>query len=96
MYVEYPELTEEERLTNLIPIDFDSVRIPPQQVFEIAGSSSKFAGMKLATILGRPAYQIETDSEGTISVFADDGSVLTGLSERQNQSCNSYMSKFWS
>lgn len=83
MYVEYPELTEEERLTNLIPIDFDSVRIPPQQVFEIADSSSKFAGMKLATILGRPAYQIETDSEETISVFADDGSVLTGLSERQ-------------
>ncbi|MDD9891478.1 MAG: PepSY domain-containing protein [Gammaproteobacteria bacterium] len=83
MYVEYPELTEEERLENLLPIDFDGVRISPHQAWELADRSGKFAAMNLATILGRPAYQIETDSEIPTTVFADDGSILKGLSESQ-------------
>ena len=83
MYVEYPELTEEERLTNLLSIDFDEIRIAPSQVSAIAERTDNFAGLKLTTILGRPAYQIQSNSEGPTTVFADDGSILKGLSEAQ-------------
>ena len=75
MYVEYPELTEEKRLANLLPIDFGGVRISPHQAWGFADRSGKFAAIKLATILGRPAYQIETDSEILTTIFADDGSM---------------------
>ena len=50
MYVEYPELTEEERLANLLPIEFDAIRIVPSQVSAIAERSGNFAGLKLTTI----------------------------------------------
>ena len=83
MYVEYPELTEEERLANLLPIKFDEVQIAPRQVLEIANSAGGFAGLRLSTTLGRPAYQYSTGSEEPITIFADDGSTLTGLSETQ-------------
>lgn len=79
MYVEYPELTESERLSQLPPLELDRVVLTP---FEASGSlisSSAFNSVKLTTVLDRPTFEF-TEIDGTRSfVFADNGQRITGI-----------------
>ncbi|MES2625148.1 MAG: PepSY domain-containing protein [Pseudomonadota bacterium] len=84
MYVEYPELMEDERLA-MLPL------LPAQQVrIDVAAAASRletqqddFASIRLSTTLGRPAYQFVTADGGIQTVFADDGSVLHEITPAQ-------------
>jgi hypothetical protein len=85
MYVEYPELTETERLNSLRPIDWSRVAVTASEAATAIGAKDdRLAALRLTTVLGRPAYQL-VDSGGRIdTVFADDGTTLApGLSPAQ-------------
>ena len=78
MYVEYPELTEEERLWQMQALQATAVHLSVADAARVVGDTD-YASIKLATVVGRPAYQL-TDSGGTLhTVFADDGSRFSGL-----------------
>ena len=78
MYVEYPELTEDERLWQLDVVNPAAVHISAADAARIAGADD-YSSIKLATVVGRPAYQL-SDAYGSLhTVFADDGSVFAGL-----------------
>ncbi len=78
MYVEYPELTEEERLWQMEALQATAVHLSVTDAASVVGET-EFVSIKLATVIGRPAYQL-TDSRGTLhTIFADDGSRFSGL-----------------
>lgn len=78
MYVEYPELTEEERLWQMQALDATAVRLSAADAARIAGDDS-FAALTLSTVLGRPAYQMVDAAGGVTTVFADNGDQLGPL-----------------
>ena len=78
MYVEYPELTEEERLWQMEPLQAAAVQLSANDAARISGSDA-FISVKLVTVTGRPAYQL-TDTAGRLhTVFADNGEVQAQL-----------------
>ena len=56
MYVEYPELTRDERLTSLPPLDLGSIKHSPYSVVESLNIPSVFSSVSLSNVQGRPAY----------------------------------------
>lgn len=78
MYVEYPELTEEERLWQLPALDATAVRFSAVDAARIAGEDS-FVSLTLATVLGRPAYQMTGPTGHITTVFADNGEQLESI-----------------
>lgn len=78
MYVEYPELTEEERLWQLQSLDAAAVRLSAAEAAQIAGNTG-FTSLTLATVLGRPAYQMTDSTDHVTTVFADNGEQLDAL-----------------
>jgi uncharacterized iron-regulated membrane protein len=83
MYVEYPELTEDERLWQMEALDAAAVHLTPSEAAQKAGADTAFSDIRLSTILGRPAYQF-TDAAGHSDfIFADDGSKLGELTDQQ-------------
>jgi hypothetical protein len=82
MYVEYPELTEEERLQQLEPLNTAALRVSLVDAAARSGSN-EFSSIKLSQVLGRPAYQLVTPDGNLTTVFADDGAVLNGVDAQQ-------------
>jgi hypothetical protein len=80
MYVEYPELTEEERLATAPAIDFGTVAVPVEQAVAASQLRGGAAAVVLAAIGARPAYRVQGESGESAVVYADDGSVFTGHS----------------
>jgi hypothetical protein len=77
MYVEYPELTEEERLATLPPLDFTAARVSVDEA--VAASGLGDAGTIVLSAIGtRPAYRLRSDAGGVAVVYADDGRRFTG------------------
>jgi hypothetical protein len=74
MYVEYPELTEEERLAALPALAAAGVVIPVEQAAAASGLGSRFGGIALTTVGERPAYRLRGERGELAVVFADDGS----------------------
>ncbi|MCH7816995.1 MAG: PepSY domain-containing protein [Proteobacteria bacterium] len=90
MYVEYPELTEAERIANLDELDLGNIRITPAQAAVSLRSNSNFSALTLSSVLGRPAYQFQ-DLEGTmVTVFADTGQIFDGLDSSSAVAAASY------
>lgn len=81
MYVEYPELTEDERLANLSALDTRNIHLSPFQASQSIANDKAFTRVKLTSILGRPTYQFEGISGAPYFVFADDGELFAGLNE---------------
>jgi hypothetical protein len=80
MYVEYPELTEEERLATLPPLDADLVELSVAEAVAASGLGSDVATVVLSQIGTRPAYRLRTDAGALAVVHADDGSPFAGHS----------------
>lgn len=80
MYVEYPELTEEERLATLPSIDFGRVTLSAKQAVAASGLHGQLAAVSLASAGARPAYRIRSDQGEVIVVYADDGLLVAGRS----------------
>lgn len=81
MYVEYPELTEQERLDNLPPLAYSDVRLSPVEAAKSIHEESVFRRVKLTTVLGRPNYQFTSPESRNFYVFADNGDLLNTVSE---------------
>jgi len=73
-----PELSQEERLARLPPLDAAAVRLTPAQAFEAAMLQSPPQRVLLTSYGDRPVYRLSLEF-GSISVFADDGSWLEGV-----------------
>jgi len=86
MYVEYPELTEQERLARLPALPWQQVRLQASDAAALlTGALQEPASVKLTSVLGRPAYQFSSAFGEYFTVFADDGSLLQGLTPAQAQ-----------
>jgi uncharacterized iron-regulated membrane protein len=79
MYVEYPELTEHERLANLPELNASLIRLTPLQAAASISSFRGFSSVSLTTVLDRPAYQFSTDTGRQFTVFADSGELFNRL-----------------
>ncbi len=82
MYVEYPELTEAERVSQLQPLNFAAMRLSVVEAAQRSGKQA-FSNIRLAQVMGRPAYQLTDDAGSLSTVFADDGSLLEGVTVQQ-------------
>ena len=80
MYVEYPELTEEERLDTLPALDLDAVAVSVEEAIAVSGLDGAVATVALSPIGARPAYRLRDDAGGLAVVYADDGSRFEGHS----------------
>ena len=80
MYVEYPELTEEERLDTLPPLDLAAVAVSVDDAIAVSGLERAVATVALSPIGVRPAYRLRDDAGGLAVVYADDGSRFEGHS----------------
>ncbi len=80
MYVEYPELTEEERLAKLAPLDFDGVALSVDEAITASRLDGDVGTITLSAIGARPAYRLRTDTGVVAVVYADDGSRFQGHS----------------
>jgi uncharacterized iron-regulated membrane protein len=76
MYVEYPELTEEERFAALQPIDLSSVALPVEQAVRNRAAADAVTGITLSMLGGRPAYRIAAEDGTFETVYADTGERL--------------------
>lgn len=79
MYVEYPELTEEERLAMLPPLDFDRVELSVDDAVAASGVEAEIATVALSAVGARPAYRLRTDTGAFAVLYADDGSRFAGF-----------------
>lgn len=79
MYVEYPELTEQERLAALPPVDFRSVAVSVDDAVA-ASTLPETATVVLSVIGSRPAYRLRGGSGELAVIYADDGTRFTGHS----------------
>jgi hypothetical protein len=82
MYVDYPELTEEERLWQMETLQASAVHLTPEDAARHTGSAA-FSALKLSNILGRPAYQFTLPGGRNAVIFADDGTSLRDVSAAQ-------------
>jgi hypothetical protein len=82
MYVEYPELTEDERLWQMQALDATALRVSADEAAKRAGIDNVSA-LTLSMVMGRPAYEFVDTLRATTTVFADDGSLLTAVTAEQ-------------
>jgi|SaaInlStandDraft_6_1057023.scaffolds.fasta_scaffold37326_1 hypothetical protein len=82
MYVEYPELTVEERLENLPALEIEKIRLSPFQASKTIRTESAFSSVKLTSITSRPAYKFESSSRIPYFVYADTGELFSGFDEK--------------
>lgn len=73
-----PEYSAQERFARLPVLDASRIHIGPLDALAAAQLIERPARVRITTIQGRPAYRFLTDP-GAVTVFADDGSVLTPL-----------------
>ena len=79
MYVEYPQLTEAERLDKLPDLNTSQVLLSPFAAAASIHAERVFSAVKLSTVLDRPAYQFQVIDGSNTTVFAAPGMVFTGL-----------------
>jgi hypothetical protein len=83
MYVGFPQLTAAERFKGLAPLDLRTAHLLPAQALAAAGVDGWPRELRLEMVLGRPAYIVHPWEGPWRTVFADDGTVLQGVSSAQ-------------
>jgi hypothetical protein len=73
-----PEFSQEERLARLPPLDVSAIKLTPVQALEAAMLQSPPQRVLLTSYRDRPVYRLGLEF-GSISVFADDGAWLEGV-----------------
>ncbi|HUF73662.1 MAG TPA: PepSY domain-containing protein [Gammaproteobacteria bacterium] len=81
MYVEYPELTEDERLAQRPALVLTDVDVTPAEAVAGGGLTGPVAGLTLSMLGDRPAYEMSDAVGSTAVVFADDGQRFAGTDE---------------
>ena len=75
MYVPYPELTEEERMGWLAPLDAGRVQVKADAAWETIALPGMPDAVRLNTVAGRPAWHFQHERSWH-SVWADSGAPL--------------------
>lgn len=83
MYVEYPELTEAERLDKRPGLALERVNLEPVDAVARSGLAGSVAGLKLSMLGDRPAYELTDARVSTAVVFADNGQRFAGTDAAQ-------------
>ena len=76
-----PELTPQARLEHLAPIDFAAVKLTPSAAGARAELGVDPERVTLSTVEQRPAYRFSAGPFGSVTVFADDGELLTPIDQ---------------
>lgn len=80
MYVGFPDLTNEERLAALEPIDARAVSVDAARALQSAGLRDAPQRVRLNMVAGRPAYHFLEWGGSWTTVFADTGERLASAS----------------
>ena len=83
IYVQYPQFTESESLDSSVALEFSEVNFSPSDALSRSSVTEMPRDLRLVNVIGRPAYQFISQDRGYTTVFADDGTLLRGLSEAQ-------------
>ena len=79
MYVGFPQLSLDERLTSLPSLEARSLKVSPQQLMETIPEAGEIKSLRLTSLLNRPIYQVKTVEGNYYSRFADSGDMLPKL-----------------
>ena len=80
IYARMPELTSQERLARLPPLDFSSARVSLGDIAE--GLASPPSAVRIAMFGGRPVYRL-LDGRAWTTIFADSGERLASVTPDQ-------------
>lgn len=83
MYVPFPNLDPAERFAGLEAIDGATVRIGFDQALSAARADGPPQRVRMTAVLGRPAYHFLPSGRDWITVFADTGERLSGVTPAQ-------------
>ncbi|HIG43821.1 MAG: PepSY domain-containing protein [bacterium] len=87
MYVDYPRLTEQERLAALPDLKMDKILVSAEEAMSLGQSLGQLDGpvveLKLTSIADRPAYQFSNSAGQLKSVYADTGELFRNSNEHQ-------------
>lgn len=75
MYVPYPALTQQERMTWLAPLDAEQVQVSAWTAWQAADRPGMPTAVRLNAVAGRPAYHFKADGRWW-SVWADNAEPL--------------------
>ena len=78
MYVPFPSVSDEERLTYLAEINTTELNISPPAALEQCGSE-RVTGLRVISVISRPAYICSTDYPVKKVIYADDGTTAPPL-----------------
>lgn len=81
MYVEYPELTETERLESLPVLIPDDIKLNLGDALARVGTDADFFTARLSSVAGRPVYLLENPT-GFHRVFADTGETFNAIDSK--------------
>ena len=76
MYVEYPELTEQERIQGLSPLDLEAIEVPIDSLDALITGDTGIESFSIFSHLERPVFQIQFNDGTTSLVFADTGDTV--------------------
>ncbi|HMN45253.1 MAG TPA: PepSY domain-containing protein [Povalibacter sp.] len=79
MYVGYPQLTSQERLARLEPIDWSRVKVEPQAVLDGLSLPQYPRSFRLVMVNGEPVYQIAGIGWPVQAVSAADGRAIENI-----------------
>ncbi len=73
MYVDYPELTEQERLANLPQLQTQKISISAGEALLISQMEGEVSGIRVTSLADRPVYQFSSEGGQLQTVYADTG-----------------------
>jgi hypothetical protein len=81
MYVEYPMLTEQERIRSLSPLEIDAIEIEVSALEKRIKPEQRVIGFSITSHLDRPVFHAQFGDGTTLVMFADTGETLGPTTE---------------
>ena len=79
----FPTVTDDDRLAAMQPIDIAVLQLSAEAAWSQAGMRGEPGGVRLGSLLGRPAWTYDLSFGRELRMFADNGEVLNDLSSEQ-------------
>lgn len=79
MYVEYPQLTRQERVQSLSPLPVDEIQVDLPE--ELMNSDGRITEVSIYSHLERPVYLVQFDDQTSSAYFADTGDSIPQTTE---------------
>jgi hypothetical protein len=79
MYVEYPEMTERERVNASSLLELKAINMDFSDIQDQISSESVIDKLSLLSVLGRPAYKLTFADNSKTIIYADNGNTLKNI-----------------